>query len=53
MAKAVGFIETTGYEIFGTPSEPVLEAMLGFADAEGVPLQVQHDYVGGYLRPGG
>ena len=22
-------------------------------DAEGVPLQVQHDYVGGYLRPGG
>ena len=53
MAKAVGFIETTGYEIFGTPSEPVLEAMRGFADAEGVPLRVQHDYVGGYLRPGG
>jgi quinol monooxygenase YgiN len=53
MAKAVGFIETTAYEIFGTPSEPVLEAMRGFADAEGVPLQVQHDYVGGYLRPGG
>jgi quinol monooxygenase YgiN len=53
MAKAVGFIETTGYEIFGTPSEPVLEAMRGFADSEGVPLQVQRDYVGGYLRPGG
>jgi quinol monooxygenase YgiN len=53
MAKAVGFIETTGYEIYGTPSAPVLEAMRGFAQAEDVPLQVQPDYVGGYLRPGG
>ena len=53
MAKAAGLIETTRYEIFGTPSEPVLEAMRGFAEAEGVPLQVQGDCVGGYLRPGG
>jgi quinol monooxygenase YgiN len=53
MAKAVGFIETTGYEIYGAPSEPALEAMRGFAESEGVPLQVQRDYVGGYLRPGG
>jgi len=53
MARAVGFIQTTGYQIYGAPSEPVLEAMRGFAQAEGVPLQVQRDYVGGYLRPGG
>jgi len=53
MAKAVGFIETTGYEIYGTPSASVLEAMRGFAQSEDVPLQVQPDYIGGYLRPGG
>ena len=52
MAKAVGFIQTTWYEIYGAPSEPVLEAMRGFAEAEGVPLQVQGGYLGGYLRPG-
>jgi len=49
---AVEFIQTTGYEIYGSPSEPVLEAMRGFADAENVPLHVQSDHVGGYLRPG-
>ena len=53
MAKAAGFIETTGYEIFGTPSDSVMLAMRGFAQAENVPLQVRGDYVGGYLRPGG
>jgi quinol monooxygenase YgiN len=50
MSVAMEFIETKGYEIYGTPSEPVLEAMRGFADAEGVSLSVQTDYVGGYLR---
>ena len=29
MAKAVGFIETTGYEIFGTPSDAVLRRCAG------------------------
>jgi quinol monooxygenase YgiN len=53
MAKAVGFIETTGYEIYGSPSEPALEAMRGFAQAENVSLHVQPDHVGGYVRPGG
>jgi quinol monooxygenase YgiN len=52
MAKAVGFIQTTGYEIYGAPSEPVLEAMRCFAEAEGVPLEVQRGYLGGYLRLG-
>jgi hypothetical protein len=50
---AVEFIQTTGYEIYGAPSEPALEAMRGFADTEGVPLHVQSEHLGGYLRPGG
>jgi quinol monooxygenase YgiN len=52
MGKAVEFIQTKGYEIYGAPSGPVLEAMRGFADAEGVPLHVRSDHIGGYLRPG-
>jgi quinol monooxygenase YgiN len=52
MGTAAEFIQTKGYEIYGSPSEPVLEAMRGFADSEGVPLHVQNGHVGGYLRPG-
>jgi quinol monooxygenase YgiN len=50
MGTALEFIQTTGYEIYGAPSEPVLDAMRGFAASEGVALQVQTDHVGGYLR---
>ena len=42
-----------GIRDLGSPSEPVLEAMRRFADAEGVPLHVRSDHVGGYLRLGG
>jgi quinol monooxygenase YgiN len=52
MGTAFEFIRTTGYEIYGAPSEPVLDAMRGFATSEGVPLQVQTDHIGGYLRTG-
>lgn len=52
MRTALEFIQTTGYEIYGAPSEPVLVAMRRFADAEGVPLHVRGDHVGGYLRAG-
>ena len=52
MGTAVEFIRTTGYEIYGAPSEPLLDAMRGFATSEGVPLQVQTDHIGGYLRTG-
>ena len=48
---ADAYIETTGYEIYGTPSPQVLEAMQGFAASEGVPLSIRPDHVGGYLRP--
>jgi hypothetical protein len=50
---AVEFIQTKGYEIYGSPSEPGLQAMRRFAHAEGVPLHVRGDHLGGYLRPGG
>jgi hypothetical protein len=49
---ADAFIETTGYEIYGTPNAQVLEAMQGFAASEGVPLAIRPAYVGGYLRAG-
>ena len=52
MGTAIEFIRTTGYEVYGAPSEPLLDAMRGFATSEGVPLQVQTDYIGGYLRLG-
>lgn len=52
MGRAVGFIETTGYEIYGAPSDQVMEAMRGFAASEGVPLHVHRDHLGGYLRAG-
>ncbi len=51
MGMAVEFIETRGYEIYGMPGEPVLEAMRGFANAQGVPLTVRSDHLGGFLRP--
>src|SRR5262245_20120091 len=50
-SAADAFIGTTGYEIYGSPSPQVLEAMQRFAASEGVPLTIRPDLVGGYLRP--
>ena len=50
--KAFEFIETKGYEIYGAPSETTLETMRAFASSGGVPLSVQRERVGGYLRAG-
>jgi hypothetical protein len=47
---ADAFIETTGYEIYGSPNETVLEMMRAFAEPSGVPLEVHPDHVGGYLH---
>ena len=44
------FIETRGYEIYGSPDEPVLRMMRAFADGSGVPLTVRPELVGGYVR---
>ncbi len=50
--RAFEFIETKGYEIYGAPSETTLETMRTFASSGGVPLSVQSEHVGGYLRTG-
>jgi hypothetical protein len=47
--KAYEFLETTGYEIYGTPSEGVMEMMKQFAGS-GIPLIVEPEYMGGYMR---
>lgn len=47
---ADAFIQTTGYEIYGSPNGRVLQMMRAFADSSGVPLEVHPDHVGGYLH---
>jgi hypothetical protein len=47
---AFEFIETVGYEIFGTPNESTIGAMRGFADRLGVPLMIRPQSVAGYVR---
>ena len=49
-AAAFEFIETTGYEIYGSPSDPVLETMRAYADRSAVPLTVYPDHMAGYVR---
>jgi quinol monooxygenase YgiN len=49
-AAAFEFIETAGYEIYGTPSSPVLGTMRGYADRLGVPLTLYPDDLTGYIR---
>jgi quinol monooxygenase YgiN len=51
VAAASELIETTGYEIYGSPSKPVLETMRAFAAELGVPLTVRPSHLGGYVRP--
>jgi quinol monooxygenase YgiN len=50
--EADAFIETTGYEIYGSPDEGVLGMMRAFAANSGVPLELHPEPVGGYLRLG-
>jgi hypothetical protein len=51
--EADAFIDTIGYEIYGSPDERVLEMMRAFAKSSGgVPLEVHPEPAGGYLRLG-
>jgi hypothetical protein len=43
------FLETASYEIYGTPSKGVMEMMKRFAGS-GIPLTVEPEYFGGYMR---
>lgn len=47
---ADAYIETTGYEVYGSPNGNVLEMMRAFAERSGVPLEIHPDHVGGYLH---
>jgi hypothetical protein len=49
-AEAFEYIETAGYEIYGSPGESVLESMRGYAREFGVPLTIFPSLIGGYLR---
>lgn len=49
-AKAFEFIDTVAYEIYGRPSDQVLEVMQEFARKLGVELTVQPELFGGFLR---
>jgi hypothetical protein len=49
-AKALEFIDSVGYEIYGSPSEVVLERMQEFADHTGATLTVLPHHIAGYLR---
>jgi hypothetical protein len=51
VSAASELVETSGYEIYGSPTEPVLETMRAFADELGVPLTVRPDHLAGYVRP--
>ena len=48
----VGFelFEPDGWEIYGKPSEEVIDAMRQAATASGVTLTLQPEYVAGFLR---
>ena len=47
--KAFEFLDTVAYEIYGAPSEQVMQMMGQFA-ASGITLGVEPDYFGGYMR---
>jgi len=43
-------VDPEGWEIYGTPSNQVLEMMRQAATSAGVTLSVQPDHLGGFLR---
>jgi hypothetical protein len=51
-SEAFELIETTGYEIYGSPNEQVLEMMREYASKLGVGLAVRPDNMAGYVRVG-
>jgi quinol monooxygenase YgiN len=50
--EALEFLEPEGFEIYGSPSEDVME-MMREAAASGSDLSVQPEYLGGFLRLAG
>ena len=50
VAKALEFIDSDGYDIYGSPSGPVLEPMQGFSQQTGATLTVRPYHIAGYIR---
>jgi hypothetical protein len=48
-SNADEYLEAAGYEIYGTPSDAAMEMMKKFA-AAGIPLNIEPEYMGGYMR---
>ena len=48
--RASEFLQTYRYEIYGTPSDRVLERMSQFAGSTGAALNARPQPLGGYLR---
>lgn len=48
---AYEFLVPDGWEIYGTPSDHVVEMMRQAAASSGVTLRVQAEHVSGFLRP--
>lgn len=44
------FIETLSFELYGRPSDAVLDMLRAEADRKGVPLRLDPDFAGGFLR---
>jgi hypothetical protein len=51
-AAAYEFMEPRGWEIYGRPSEQVMEGMRATAERFGVALVVEPEFNGGFLRLG-
>ena len=45
---AYEFLEPDGWEIYGKPSDEVVESMRGAAAASGVTLKLQPEHVAGF-----
>jgi quinol monooxygenase YgiN len=48
---AYEFLQPDGWEIYGRPSDDVIESMRQAAESSGVTLTLQSQYVAGFLRP--
>lgn len=47
---AYEYVDPVGWEVYGRPSPQALETMRQAASSAGVPLTVEPDYLGGFLR---
>jgi hypothetical protein len=49
--SAFEYLVPEGWEIYGAPSDQVMESMRRLAASRGIPLTVHPELIGGFLRP--